>query len=720
MQNYRNWGLMIFGIYLSPVVWASLLLAVFLGASTYFFSPVYEAKTVLSLDNDLSRALKGLKTPIPEPDASEFIRIEYFATNTLEEITYPEISAEVVNQLNITDNDGAKISPDDLHTDSPWLLSILPSQKKGVAVEWVADTQQFSVTGYAPDLAGAVELSNAYANAFLDHNKKQFSDLFDSLLRRLQNSKVQRETELAVVNEGINKLQHEYAAYDLDNSKEKIAQDVLALEREVEELKYAKRIYKIQFEHATSKLKELEGLKTFEKKVQKNPEVTALLANIRSLLIEQSQIAVTKTAQHPAYKMVEEQLQAAQQLLDKETETILYEVAEQLPATAYSTLFTDLVSLVGNNLINDLKREHNEKLITSYREKLDQLNDVGQKIMNLTKQLDNIYVVQAATLTDIYMVKSVRDSHLSKLRIVSSTNPEVVAEDSQLIFPKRKIIVVIMFIATFFVVIFYVFFSEIITDKLYVGWQLTSREASHLAEVPFCPSLGGFKGNTAELSRQIYDICVAARPHEIVRVGCLYPRAGHEAIAMAIASYIRRFDDKVVIFDCDTTSGLLTKHFGLAKERGLKNILRGDATPEEVLHTWAEPELKVIPVGTGSLERCGQEEMLRFENLLTGLKAENYKIVIVDAPSSQDELLLTEAYGDARCLLVLKSGSSAIEQIEDMRGSGNSQWELKSRTDDIVLTARPYIADILSLGGIANFLIHFVTVPYRLFKSSPN
>jgi capsular exopolysaccharide synthesis family protein len=157
-------------------------------------------------------------------------------------------------------------------------------------------------------------------------------------------------------------------------------------------------------------------------------------------------------------------------------------------------------------------------------------------------------------------------------------------------------------------------------------------------------------------------------PVRVVTVTSPAPGEGKTTSAVNLAATLARRGHRVVLLDADLRCGTIAGTLGVPQHPGLSELLTGQATLEEVLHTvrWdAGTELHVLPGGRTPPDPArllGLEEM---RQLLQHLRA-GFEAVVIDAPPVN---LVTDAallgIASDGVVMVVRSGVTSIDTLRD-------------------------------------------------------
>lgn len=127
--------------------------------------------------------------------------------------------------------------------------------------------------------------------------------------------------------------------------------------------------------------------------------------------------------------------------------------------------------------------------------------------------------------------------------------------------------------------------------------------------------------------------------HKVLQVTSPLPSDGKTTVVGNLAASIAQAGKSVLIIDADLRRPQLSDNFGLESERGLSNILNGDATPESVVVETPIDNLSVLPSGPIPKSPAEALSLPQMSELLQWART-RYDYVIVDTPPL---LIVTDA-----------------------------------------------------------------------------
>ncbi len=142
------------------------------------------------------------------------------------------------------------------------------------------------------------------------------------------------------------------------------------------------------------------------------------------------------------------------------------------------------------------------------------------------------------------------------------------------------------------------------------------------------------------------------------------PGAGKSFVSANLAVVLARSGKQVLLIDGDLRKGRLHTMFGIERKRGLSEIIAGESSIEEVVHSSGIENLDIIPTGTLP---PNPSELLLHENFAMALEQimPFYDHILIDSPpvlAVSDACIIGSHAGAT--LLVLRDGQHPLREIE--------------------------------------------------------
>jgi capsular exopolysaccharide synthesis family protein len=121
------------------------------------------------------------------------------------------------------------------------------------------------------------------------------------------------------------------------------------------------------------------------------------------------------------------------------------------------------------------------------------------------------------------------------------------------------------------------------------------------------------------------------QPPRVIHITSALPGEGKTTIAVSLAISAAFAGLKVVLVDADLRHPAASRFFMLEKETGLVDLLTGDGKTDNVLRSYKDLKLTILPAGSKSLNPPDVLASERMKALISHLK-ETYDYVVVDTP----------------------------------------------------------------------------------------
>jgi tyrosine-protein kinase Etk/Wzc len=178
-------------------------------------------------------------------------------------------------------------------------------------------------------------------------------------------------------------------------------------------------------------------------------------------------------------------------------------------------------------------------------------------------------------------------------------------------------------------------------------------------ETPGDPAVESIRSLTTALRFTMLDC-----RNNIIMIAGAAPSVGKSFVALNMAALLGGMNKRVLLVDADLRRGYLHRPFGLARERGVSEVITGQLTAQQAIHREVGPGLDFL--ATGEIPPSPAELLLHpaFDRLLNEV-SQNYDVVIIDTPpvlAVTDAAIVGRLAGAA--LLVLRFGMHPVQEIE--------------------------------------------------------
>jgi capsular exopolysaccharide synthesis family protein len=154
------------------------------------------------------------------------------------------------------------------------------------------------------------------------------------------------------------------------------------------------------------------------------------------------------------------------------------------------------------------------------------------------------------------------------------------------------------------------------------------------------------------------------QPPRVIHITSALPGEGKTTIAVSLAVSAAFAGLKVVLVDADLRHPAASRFFKLEKETGLVDLLTGDGKTDNVLRSYKDLKLTILPAGSKSLNPPDVLASERMKALISHLK-DTFDYVVVDSPPVGPVIdsVIVANLAD-RSLLVVEWASTARELVE--------------------------------------------------------
>jgi len=694
-----------------------LVLAV--AALTFFFRPIYCTKTILTLDADLTKVLRKVDTAYPSTAATDYIRYEYFATHAVNLMRIPQLAERIVDKWNIRERWGDRLFPEYFIEPSAFRL-LFSNNGQGVRVEWISDTQQFSISGYSKEPERATAFSRDYANAFLRENSDQFKDILIKLIERFDLQRASVVSKIDEIDAKVRQIYSQNKAANLNAEIDGLTDRILDAKTSLDKSSYQEKTYETRLQFFRREAKEHEKLKEYEHIMEANPQIQVLKERILELTGNLIEASVDYTPENPQYKSIEESLNNAKESLKREAEEAFFHGTKRR-SPLLETVLTSMLDVSLDHLVYETEVRHYKTIIERCNKRIEELVAVQVTIKNLGHDKETLSDMLSQCDESRQAVENVLNRPLPFFRVVSFARINKDNLKHYKYFPKKKLVVILTFIASFFTLLFVVIAKELYANALYQGWQLSELK-THIdyANVPDIKNLIQ-KHKTIEsiVCKYIHEICLATKDSQIIRVTSGTEGEGKATIARALAWYCKKSEKSVVLVDGDIAHQSLSVALELSNRHGLIEYLYTQKAISDIIVQGQIAGISIIPAGRSrDAIDLDMPVATRLEALFSTLTVDFQKIIFSDLPASENHLMLSDNLPCHDVITVLQSGKHSIYEVEHMakiQVLTGGQVVPKG----VIINKMPYMADLLTLKGLIRYFDYLIREPFvRLQKGS--
>jgi len=666
-ERHRNWLFAIARIKMPMILIIAVAIAIIVTIATFLFDPVYEAKTSVILDADLNRTLKNVDVSYPYTTQTDYIRYEYFTTHSVTLMHSPQLANQFIKDWNIQDRSGNLLFSE--YFTKPNLFRLLFSNDgQGVKADWISDTQQFVIAGYAKDPDTAVAYSKNYTEAFLKDNANNAKGALDIILSRLDSriQDIRKQREMA--DDEIRQIKERHRIIDVSVENEALVNKIYSIKTDLHSARLDEEAYQLRMEHLRREAAHHEILKKYQITMSSNPAITTLKDKIQELTRALVEKAVDLTKEHPDYKIAEKKLEVTKEALKREAEKTFYQETDQR-ADFLDTVFSSILTYDLSHIIYRAAVDHYQLLLKQHEDRLRELIAAQTEMEKISENRTRLATLLTTAIENHLNVEHIIKKPVPFFRVVSSANIDKSNLKYYKYFPKRKLTFGLTLLVSFLALSMMVIARELHTNTLFYGWQLSALEKRiGYADIPFIKRLANQPQSEIDtlICNHIHDVLLSTCDARIVKIVSGKPEEGKSTVARAMASYYQQIGQSVLLVDGDITHRSSTGWFELNEHPGLMDYIAGRNTTEDIVIRDPILYTPFIPAGNRQESDAKSYLLSPLSNLFVKLTAEYEKIIFVDEPFGRNHHMLADLLPPHDIVVVLKSGEHSIYEVGRM------------------------------------------------------
>lgn len=717
-RNPDNWLFAIAGIKLPLVLWGVLSVAVIITGLTFCFSPIYKATTILTLDSDAGKVLRGfnLDLPLPSSTASDYIRYEYFAIHNVTLMRSPDLAREVIAKNRITDGSGTMVIPENFVTPGLYTL-LFKNNGQGINAGWVSDTQQFSITGYSKDPNKAVEFSTLYTEAFLKKDADQFKGIINVIEKRFKSQLEKSTAQVNMLKSKIQALKHKHNVFDPTDESEKLTSQIVEIGQRMSSIRLAEEIYHKKISHLSTEVEYNNKLLIYSRIIRTNPLIDELKSKVIELRGRLMAASVEYTPTHPEYLSIKKSLDNAKSALDSEAQKYFYQETQEA-SPVRDEILASMFELVLNHHLFESEIKNLESLLRHYEKRLKELSNAQISLDSLNQELNLFNDLKSNAEKGLVTTGNIENYPLSFFRVVSKPWINTNNLKHYKFFPKRKMILPVSCLISFVFFVFLVVAREIRSNLLYYSWQLSHANSGFaIAEIPTIRSLEHIGSNLeSTICSHICRILPQFVDTKVIRILSDLKGEGKATVGRAIAWYFSKLGNTVLLVDGDGIYQSCSKALGMDDRSGLADYILGRIDTKDMIVEYPKSNIKFIPWGSFSASSKYPNIRKSLVKMITELSTEYDKIIFLDTPLGNT--ILPSVVGvDHDMVVVLTAGRHSICEVKNILNITPLSKGHNAKIGAIIINKLPFTADVLTLKGLCRLALHLVNQPFQVFRS---
>ncbi len=635
-------------------------------------SPIYQSKAKLLVKSNSLR--QKFISNIP----AEFGRFDFIeaknAMGTIEEILKSDaVIGKAIDAIGLKDKDGKIFRKKTLI--NPNIVKLL-TQKKGVRIKPISDSEAFDIIGYSNEPSEAKAIAEKVIEQFLNAVSKMYREEVEKAMKIITERMFDIESRLTTAEQAVSNYKTKNRLYNVENQTTTLISAGSALESE---LNSTERTLKAATERLVAVNETLANQPEYRKSqetIESNPLIEDYKRQLLGLELTLSKLRTERTLEHPDVKSQINQIEALKAAIVKEIKRTF--ASQNIERNSY---YDELISRYCNTKIdiitNTVMKKIMARQIAKKNTKLKILTGKERELTRLTKEMDNLRTIYTMYFINLESAKDVLNMDITNAVLIQP--PALFSNlKENLRFPPEEKgfnLILAFFIGAFFGFCL-VFFLEYIDDSL---WDIKEiEETTGLKVFGILQKVQDKEVNIDKLepspyTESIHNLLTNMRLLKDGELGKLVSVTspskgdGKSALTAFIGTILAGQGKKSLLIDGNLRSPALHKIFGLSSTRGLGDYLLGGLTVKDAIVNTSIRNLDILPAGpTFIVHPQSYFDSNKFSMMLKDL-AEKYDIVILDTAAFEvgsDALAISKAVDDV--LVVASQGKTARKHIQKL------------------------------------------------------
>jgi polysaccharide biosynthesis transport protein len=368
--------------------------------------------------------------------------------------------------------------------------------------------------------------------------------------------------------------------------------------------------------------------------VQQNPVVTQLQQQLEQVKVQLAYARKQYTEAHPTVIALEQQAQQLQKELSAQPPT--YVQANTIVPNPVSQSLEQQAAALRTQIAGDAQQlTALQGQQQQNQSRVRQLPSVNQRLANLQRDAslaNGVYATLRQHYNDALIAKTLA---LSNVTVSEPANPEFaqMKPSWQLVLGIGLVLGLLLGLSGVFVIDF---FDNTLKDENDV---LRALPAPLLTNIP---NLEAADRKTQARLPQLRALTIEAylqlvtairfssdRPLRTIAITSPAQGDGKTTVALSTAIAMAEMGPRVLLVDADMRRPALHDRLGVANDRGLTNVVIGDATPHDVIVATRYANLDIMPAGAPAPNPVKLIQSARFDEIVAGL-LDTYQTIIFD------------------------------------------------------------------------------------------
>ncbi len=634
-------------------------------------SPIYQSKAKLWVKVNTLR--QKFISNIP----AEFGRFDFIETKnalaTIEEILKSDaVIGKAIDEMGLKDKDG-KIIRKNAFTN-PNIVKLI-TQKKGVQIKLISDSEAFNIIGYSNETSEAKAIAEKVIEQFLNAVSKMYREEVEKAIKIITERMLDVESRLMAAEQAVSDYKTKNRLYNVENQTTTLISVASTMESELNSTERTLKTAKERLVAVNETLGNQPEYRKSQKTIESNPLIEDYKKQILGLELTLAKLRTELTTEHPDVKSQINQIEAVKSVIVKEIKRTF--AAQNIERNSY---YDELISRYCDTKIDIITNTVTKKILARQlakkNTKLKILTAKERELTRLSKEMDNLRTIYTTFFTNLESAKAVLNMDITNAVVIQPPTLFSNLKENLRFPPENKLrqTAAVTIIGALFG-IFLVFFLEYIDYRIWNSQDVENAlnyKIIHTVPKVKLSDLNIEKSESSLLTDNIYTLLANMKLFKgdgfgkVISVISTVKGEGKSTIAAFVSGVLAQQGKKVVLIDGNLRDPSLHYIFNLHHKAGLANYFLHDAKIQELRCLTSISNLNVITAGTVLISNPQKYlDSDKFSVLVKSLMTD-HDVILLDTPAhvfGSDALLISKYAQDI--LFVAEQGKTPIQKAKE-------------------------------------------------------
>ena len=634
-------------------------------------SPIYQSKAKLWVKLNTIRQ-KFISNIPAELGRFDFIETKN-ALATIEEILKSDaVIGKAIDEMGLKDKDG-KIIRKNAFTN-PNIVKLI-TQKKGVQIKLISDSEAFNIIGYSNETSEAKAIAEKVIEQFLNAVSKMYREEVEKAIKIITERMLDVESRLMAAEQAVSDYKTKNRLYNVENQTTTLISVASTMESELNSTERTLKTTKERLVAVNETLGNQPEYRKSQKTIESNPLIEDYKKQILGLELTLAKLRTELTTEHPDVKSQINQIEAVKSVIVKEIKRTF--ASQNIERNSY---YDELISRYCDTKIDIITNTVTKKILARQlakkNTKLKILTAKERELTRLSKEMDNLRTIYTTFFTNLESAKAVLNMDITNAVVIQPPTLFSNLKENLRFPPENKLrqTAAVTIIGALFG-IFLVFFLEYIDYRIWNSQDVENAlnyKIIHTVPKVKLSDLNIEKSESSLLTDNIYTLLANMKLFKgdgfgkVISVISTVKGEGKSTIAAFVSGVLAQQGKKVVLIDGNLRDPSLHYIFNLHHKAGLANYFLHDAKIQELRCLTSISNLNVITAGTVLISNPQKYlDSDKFSVLVKSLMTD-HDVILLDTPAhvfGSDALLISKYAQDI--LFIAEQGKTPIQKAKE-------------------------------------------------------